>query len=156
MEGRVSALVICLLILAGGLGGCTIPAPASLAVPWMIGIERMANDAPPLLPFTNRFLADLAAMPNTQVVYLGAPENAFLFNAWRGNRLRVAPWLRSEGGLRSERTCMSMTYWITQAGQSQDTFGLVVPKLPAGSEPDSACVDRAASDFYAALVVQGL
>jgi hypothetical protein len=146
----VRAPVICLLIGASLLGGCVAPAPAPLAGPWMIGIERMANDAPLVLPFTNRFLADLAAMPNTQVVYVGTPENAFLFDAWRGNRLRVAPWLHSE------RSCMSMTYWVTQAGQSQGTFGLVVPSLPAGLEPDSACVDRAAGDFYAALVVQGL
>jgi hypothetical protein len=103
-----------------------------------------------VLPFTNRFLADLAAMPNTQVVYLGKADNAFLFNAWRGNKLRVATWLHGD------RACMAITYWVTQLGVQQGVFGLVVPPLPAGIEPDAACVDRAATDFYVALVAQGL
>jgi hypothetical protein len=32
----------------------------------------------------------------------------------------------------------------------------VVAAMPAGVEPDSACVDRAAAQFYRTLVIQGL
>lgn len=139
-----------LLILPGLLGGCVYPPSPSLSQQWMIGIEPMVNDPLPMLPWTNRFLADLAAMPNTQVVYVGTAENAFLFQAWRGNRLRVMT------SLRTQQSCMAITYRVVEFGQIEATFGLLVPPLAAGTEPNSACVDRAASDFYAALVVQGL
>jgi hypothetical protein len=124
--------------------------PPSLSQKWMIGVERMQGDPLPQLPFTNRFIAGLAAMPNTQLVYLGSPENAGLFASWSGNRLDVAPMLRAE------RSCMTLTYTIFQSGQQQSVYGLMIPVPQAGSEPDSACVDRAAGAFYQALAVQGL
>jgi hypothetical protein len=40
--------------------------------------------------------------------------------------------------------------------EQQGVFGLVIPPMPAGVEPDSACVDRAATQFYQSLVRQGL
>ena len=126
------------------------PGRASLSHQWMIGVERMQGDPLPQLPFTNRFIADLAAMPNIQVVYLGNPENAGLFASWSGNRLDVSPMLRAE------RSCMTLTYTIFQAGQQQSVYGLIIPVPQAGNEPDSACVDRAAGAFYQALAVQGL
>jgi hypothetical protein len=142
------------MIAAGFLGACAQPAgvagPVSLAQQWMIGVERMQGDPLPQLPFTNRFIADLAAMPNAQVVYLGTAENAGLFGSWSGGRLRVSP------SLRGERSCMTVTYTIFQSGEQQGVFGLVIPPPPAGTEPDSACVDRAAGTFYQALAVQGL
>ncbi|CAH2600548.1 protein of unknown function [Rhodovastum atsumiense] len=116
----------------------------------MFGIERMRDDPLPLLPSTNRFLATLAAMPRVQVVYLDADHNARLFDAYTGNKLRVLSWLRGEGH------CMEITYTISQAGQQGGAFGLVIPALPAGQEPDPVCVDRAASLFYQALARQGL
>jgi hypothetical protein len=146
----VRAAAICLLIAAGCLGGCAYLPPLFLARPWLIGVERMVNDPALALPFTNRFIADLSAMPNTQVVFLNTYQNAFLFESWRGNKLRVVTWLRGE------RACMSITYWITQSGLTQSALGMVVPPLPAGLETDAACVDRAATDFYASLVVMGL
>jgi hypothetical protein len=130
-------------------GGCT-HRPTSLGQQWMLGIERMEGDPMPRLPFTNRFIADVAAMPKTQVVFLGTQNNSFLFDAWQGPKLRVAPWLHGEGN------CMNMSYTIFESGQQQALFGLIIPALPAGVEPDSACVDRAASQFYKALVVQGM
>jgi hypothetical protein len=51
---------------------------------------------------------------------------------------------------------MNLTYTILQSGQQQATFGQVVATMPAGVEPDSACVDRAAAQFYRTLVIQGL
>ena len=51
---------------------------------------------------------------------------------------------------------MTFTYAILQTGQQQAVFGLVIPPLAAGQEPDSACVDRAATQFYQALAIQGL
>ncbi len=152
--------MICLLLAAGVLGACACQCvgppvafssgPTRLAERWLIGIERVRGDVLPVLPYTNRFLADLAAMPNTQVVYLGTERNGFLFDADRFRKLRVAPWLHGEGN------CMTLTYTVYRAGQQQGTFGLAVPALAAGNEPDSACVDRAASNFYWSLVRQGL
>ena len=142
------------LAIAAGLGGGCTPAPPepppALSRPWMIGIERMRGDPLLLAPFTNRFLADLAAMPHTQVVYLGSDENAFLFNAATLPRLRTWTWLRGEGN------CMEITYSVIVTGQQTGTYGLVIPALPAGPEPDAACVDRAATELYAALARQGL
>jgi hypothetical protein len=51
---------------------------------------------------------------------------------------------------------MTVSYTIFRAGQQEAAFGLTVPPWSAGAEPDSACVDRAATQFYQALVVQGL
>ena len=137
------------------LSGCSQP-PANNAPPvalrhtWMFGIERMRGDPEPQLPYTNRMIADLAAMPNVQVVFVGDPRNQAPFAAWQAGKLLVSPWLRGEGN------CMNITYTILQSGQQQPAFGLVVPMLPAGQEPEAACVDRAATQFYQALVLQGL
>lgn len=143
-----------LLLSAAGITGCAQPSgtlgPAALSKPWMLGIERMRGDPEPQLPFTNQFIADLAAMPNVQVVFLGSDRNNFAFHAWSGDKLRVSPWLHGEGN------CMNLTYTIVQSGQQQAVFGQVVPLLPAGVEPDSACVDRAAGEFYQTLAKQGL
>lgn len=140
--------------IAASLGGGCVPMPyppaATLSQKWMIGIERMRDDALLMMPFTNRFLAALAGMPNTQVVFVGAPRNDPLFSAYTGNKLIVYPWLRGEGN------CMEFTYTVFQSGQQQATYSLVIPALAAGSEPDSACVDRAATAFYQALALQGL
>ena len=127
-----------------------VPGPGSLSQQWMFGIERMQGDPLPQLPYTNRFIADLAAMPKVQVVYLGAPETAGLFASWSAGRLVVAPRLRAE------RSCMTVTYTIFQSGEQQGVFGLIIPPPPAGVEADPVCVDRAAGAFYQALVVQGL
>jgi hypothetical protein len=124
--------------------------PPTLSQRWMIGIEHMRSDPLILQPLTNRFLADLAGMPEAQVVYLGVDLNSFQFNAYASDKLRVYPWLRAEGN------CMEFTYIIYRAGQQVRTYGLVVPALAAGPEADTACVDRAASSFYHALTQQGL
>lgn len=150
---------ICLLLAVGVLGACACPCaapsygangPVTLSQPWLIGIERMRGDVLPVLPYTNRFLADLAAMPNTRVVYLGTERNGFLFDADRAAKLRVAPWLHGEGN------CMTLTYTVYRSGERQSAFGMAVSALAAGDEPDPACVDRAASGFYQSLVRQGL
>jgi len=114
----------------------------------MFGIETMRGDPQPQLPYTNRFIADLSAMPKVQVVYVSDNRNSFLFNAWTGDKVLVSPWLRAEGN------CMNLTYTIFQSGEKQAVLGLVVGPMPAGAEPDSACVDRAAAQFYQALVSQ--
>ncbi len=142
------------LLLAVGLAGCVqpsgVPGTTTLSNTWMLGIERMHDDPEPQLPFTNRFIADLAAMPRTQVVFVGTDRNSFAFNAWSGDKVLVSPWLHAEGN------CMNLTYTIFQSGQQQAAFGTVVAAMPAGVEPDSACVDRAAAQFYRTLVIQGL
>jgi hypothetical protein len=78
------------LLPAVGLAGCVqpsgVPGTTTLNNPWMLGIERMHDDPEPQLPFTNRFIADLAAMPRTQVVFVGTDRNSFAFNAWSGIR----------------------------------------------------------------------
>jgi len=150
---RVTALAKVLLLTAG-MAGCAqpsgVPAPTALSKSWMLGIERMRDDPAPQLPFTNRFIADLAAMPRTQVVFLDNDRNSFLFDGWSDGKVLVSPWLHGEGN------CMNLTYTIFQSGEQQAMFGLVVAPMPAGPEPDSACVDRAATQFYQALVRQGL
>ena len=150
---RVTALAKVLLV-AAGVAGCAqlggVPAPTALSKPWMLGIERMRDDPAPQLPFTNRFIADLTAMPRTQVVFLDNDRNSFLFNGWSGGKVLVSPWLHGEGN------CMELTYTIFQSGEQRVVFGLVVAPMPTGSEPDSACVDRAAAQFYQTLVKQGL
>jgi hypothetical protein len=137
-----------------GLAGCVppsgVPGTTALNSPWMLGIERMHDDPEPQLPFTNRFIADLAAMPRTRVVFVGTDRNSFAFNAWSADKVLVSPWLHAEGN------CMNVTYTIFQSGQQQAAFGTVVAALPAGVEPDSACVDRAAAQLYRTLVIQGL
>jgi len=142
------------LLVAAGLAGCVqqggAPGPTALSQAWMLGIERMKNDPAPQLPFTNRFIADLAAMPRVQVVFLGETRNNPLFEAWSGGKILVSSWLHGEGN------CMNLTYTIFQSGEQQSVYGLVIAPLQAGVEPDSACVDRAASQFYQALVTQGL
>ena len=143
------------MLVAMGLTGCVpqptdVPAPATLHHAWMFGIDRMRGDPEPQLPYTNRMIAVLAAMPNVQVVYIGDNRNGSLFASWQGDKLKVSPWLHGEGN------CMTFTYAILQTGQQQAVFGLVIPPLAAGQEPDSACVDRAATQFYQALAIQGL
>ena len=155
--------VLAIGIAAGLLGGCAdlLPAdlrsadpapaePTTLSDSWMVGLERMRDDALLMMPYTNRLLAALAAMPKLQVVYAGPPRNDPLFAAYSGNKLRLHPWLHGEGN------CMEFTYTIFRAGQQDATHSLVVPALAAGDEPDSACVDRAASALYKALVHLGL
>jgi hypothetical protein len=127
-----------------------VPGSTALRQSWMFGVERMRGDPEPQLPYTNQFIADLAAMPSVQVVFMGDERNRFAFNAWTGGKVLVSPWLRGEGN------CMNITYTIFQSGQQQSVFGQVIPATPAGTEPDSACVDRAAGQFYRALVIQGL
>ena len=142
------------VLAAAGAAGCMqpigVPWPSALSRSWMFGVETMRGDPAPQLPFTNRFIADLSAMPNVQVVYLGEERNSFLFNAWTGEKVLVSPWLHGEGN------CMNLTYTIFQSGQKQAVLGLVVAPMPAGNEPDSACVDRAVTQFYQALVTQRL
>jgi hypothetical protein len=146
--------VVTLLLSACWLTGCVQPSDVSgtttLSKPWMFGIERMQGDPEPLLPYTNRFINDLAAMPRTQVVFVGTDRNRSAFTAWSGDKLLVAPWLHGEGN------CMTVTYTIFQSGQQQAAFGQVVAALPAGTEPDPDCVDRAAAQFYRTLAIQGL
>lgn len=116
----------------------------------MFGIERMRGDPGPQLPYTNQFIDDLAAMPGVQIVYVTDDRNGPAFNAWKGSKVLVSPWLRGE------YNCMNITYTIFASGQQQAVFGVVVPAMLAGTEPDSACVDRAAGQLYRMLVVQGL
>lgn len=152
MQHHVLALATAMAILFG----CAPPPPvatapaAALAQEWMFGVERMRDDAQLLAPFSNRFLADLAAQPKVRVISLAGQTNAFLFNTLTVPKLRVMTWLRGEGH------CMEITYTISVTGQQAATFGLIVPPLAVGPEPDSACVDRAATEFYRALVLQGL
>lgn len=146
--------ILCVGLAASLGGGCT-PAyvytpPTTLAQPWMIGIERMRNDPVLLAPFTNRLLAELAAMPQVQVVFVGAERNDQMFAAYTGNKLRVYSALRTENG------CMEFSYSVFRSGQQVVTYGLVVPALPAGPEPNSACVDRAAAYFYQSMASEGL
>jgi hypothetical protein len=138
-------------IVAGLCGGCVPAGPApTLGKAWMIGIEHIDGDPLMLQPATNQFLMDLAARPNTQVVFLGAARNPPLFSAYTQNKMLVRAALGAQGN------CMEITYTLQPAGQPESTFGLVIAPLPAGPEPVPACVDRAASDFYGALARQGL
>jgi hypothetical protein len=143
-----------ILLLVAGLAGCAqpagVPGTTALSKPLMLGIEPMHDDPPPQLPFTNRFIADLAAMPGVQVVFLGSDRNSSMFSAWSGGKVRVSPWLHAEGN------CMTLTYTLFQSGEQQGVFGLVIAPPPTGAEPSSACVDRAAGQLYQALVLQGL
>ncbi len=68
-------------LLSAGAAGCqpvSVPWPMSLTRSWMFGIETMRGDPAPELPYPNRFLADLAAMPKVQVVYVGDDRNSFI------------------------------------------------------------------------------
>ncbi len=127
-----------------------VPGSTALQKSWMFGIERMRGDPEPQLPYTIQFIAVLAAMPSVQVVFVGNERNNYAFNAWTGGKVLVSPWLRGEGN------CMNISYTIFVTGQQQAVFGQVVPAMLAGTEADSACVDRATAQFYRALVVQGL
>ncbi len=145
--------VALIVLAAAGTASCQptgVPGSTALQKSWMFGIERMRGDPEPQLPYTNRFIANLAAMPSVQIVYVGDARNSFAFNAWTGGKVLVSPWLRGEGN------CMNIAYTIFVSGQQQAVFGQIVPAMLAGTEPDSACVDRAAGQFYRALVVQGL
>ena len=140
-------------IVATLCGGC-VPMPPTPALTlsqfWMIGIEHIHGDPQILQPATNQFLMDLAGMPNTQVLYLSADRNPPLFGAYTKDKIRV------RAALGTPHNCMEVTYTLQPAGQPESTFGLVIAALPAGPEPISACVDRAASSFYQALARQGL
>ena len=151
--GKCAATLLPVVLAVLGTTACQptgVPGATALAKSWMFGIERMRGDPEPQLPYTNQFIANLAAMPDVHVVYLGDERNRYAFNAWAGGKVLVSPWLRGEGN------CMNITYTVFQSGQQQAVFGVVVPATWAGTEPDSACVDRAAGQFYRALVVQGL
>ena len=153
--GRRSRLPVLTSIVLVGIGttACqpaNVPGSTALRSSWMFGIERMRGDPAPQLPYTNQFIVNLAAMPNVQIVSVDDDRNRLAFNAWTGGKVLVSPWLHGEGN------CMNITYTVFESGQHQAVFGLVVPPLLAGIEPDSACVDRASGQFYRALVVQGL
>jgi hypothetical protein len=154
MTGNRTLALALMTALAGvGTTACQpagVPGSTALQKSWMFGIERMRGDPEPQLPYTNQFIANLAAMPSVQIVYVGDARNGYAFNAWTGGKVLVSPWLRGEGN------CMNIAYTIFVTGQQQAVFGQVVPAMLAGTEPDSACVDRAAGQFYRALVVQGL
>jgi len=115
----------------------------------MVGIERVQGDAQPGLPFTNRLLADLAAMPNLQVVYLGTDRNAWPFATDRAWTIRLAAWLHGGG------CCMTANYAVHVAGQIEGNYALITPRLVAGTESDLGCIDRFATDFFLALARQG-
>src|SRR6516225_7990844 len=125
------------LLSASGTAACHqpigVPAQTTLSRVWMLGIERMLGDPEPQLPFTNRFLAGLSAMPNVQVVYVGNDRNSFSFSTWKGDKILVSPWLHGEGN------CMNLTYTVFESGQQQAVFGLMVTAMPAGAEPEPAC-----------------
>jgi hypothetical protein len=127
---RRATLAHVLLLATVGLTGCVqpsgVPGTSTLSNTWMLGIERMRNDPEPQLPFTNRFIADLAAMPRTQVVFVSTDRNNIVFNAWSSDKVLVSPWLHAEGN------CMNLTYTIFQAGQQQGAFGQVVPRRRPG------------------------
>ena len=103
-------LAFALIVLAGvGTTSCQpvgVPGSTALQKSWMFGIERMRGDPEPQLPYTNQFIANLAAMPSVQIVYVGDERNRFAFNAWTGGKVPVSPWLRGEGN------CMNITYTI--------------------------------------------
>ncbi len=146
MLGAALTLVACAYPpgVASGVGG-----PMYLRHTLLIGIEPMVGDPLPGLPFTNRLLNGLAAMPSTRVVFLGSPRNAWPFGADPVWRLRLSPWLHGEGN------CMTAQYTTYAAGQQQGVYGIITPRLAAGTETDLECVDRFATDFYRALVLQG-
>jgi len=98
-----------------------VPGSTALQKSWMFGIERMRGDPEPQLPYTNQFIANLAAMPSVQIVYVGDERNSYAFNAWTGGKALVSPWLRGEGN------CMNITYTIFVTGQQRAVFGQVVP-----------------------------
>jgi hypothetical protein len=127
-----------------------VPPPASVVRHWTIGVAPIVGDAEPRLPFTNRFIVDLSAMPNVSVGSLAARQDSSAFEVAHDRKLSVAARLHADGH------CMDFSYTVMQEGQQQAVFSLVVPLLPAGTEPSSACVDRAATAFYQALVLQGL
>ncbi len=124
-------------------------APLYLSHTVLIGIEPIVGDPMPGLPFTNRLLNGLAAMPDMQVVFLGSPRNAWPFGADPAWRIRLSPWLHGEG------YCMTAQYTTYAAGQQQGIYGIITPPLSAGTETDLECVDRFATDFYRALGRQG-
>lgn len=79
---------------AAGVAACQpvgVPSPVALNRHWMFGVETMRGDAGPQLPYTNRFIADLSAMPNVQIVYAGNERNNYLFSAWTGSRECARP-----------------------------------------------------------------
>jgi hypothetical protein len=152
-EPRRITILAASLLGALGAAGCQpvgVPPATALRRSWLIGVERMRDDAGPQLPYTNRLIADLSAMPNVSVVYAGDDRNSFLFNASKDDKVLVSPWLHTEGH------CMNVTYAVYQSGQQRAIFGLAVAWPPAGVEPDSACVDRAARQLYEAMVLQGM
>src|SRR5690348_15245547 len=96
-----------------GLAGCVqpvgVPPATTLSRAWLVGVERMRDDAGPQLPFTNRFIADLSAMPKLNVVYVNDDRYSFLFNTSRDERVLISPWLHSGGH------CMDLTYTVYQS-----------------------------------------
>jgi hypothetical protein len=146
------------VVLAVWMSGCAhcVPCkqdshggPVVLRGDWMIGIEPVVGDANPLLPYTNRLLTDLAAMPKIQVIYAGSERNAWPFQAQSGQTIGLAPWLHGDG------QCMTANYVVRVSGQETGRYSLITPRLTAGTESDIGCVDRFATGFYLALVRQG-
>jgi hypothetical protein len=145
--------VTLIVVAAASMTACQptgVPGSTTLQKSWMFGIERMHDDPEPQLPYTNQFIAVLAAMPSVQIVFVGDERNNYAFNAWTGGKVLVSPRLRGEGN------CMNISYTIFAFGVQQAVFGQVIPAMPAGTEPDSACVYRATAQFYRALVARGL
>lgn len=126
------------------------PRPVFLAQRWTVGVVHMQGDVGIRLPYTNQFITALGAMPNVSVLYLGTREEQSAFENERGPRVKVEPWLGLNGA------CMSSTYTIYQKSELRSMFGLVTPAPAAGEEPQSACVDRAATQLYQAMVLQGM
>lgn len=141
----------CLAILLGGCVPAPVPGPSvALSQHWIVGVERMQNDAALLLPYTTRLIVNLSAMPNIQVYYLGTDADHSWFAAIAEPKIRVASWLHGEG------TCLTSTYTTIVAGQQSGLFGVNVHAWPTGNEPDPICVDRSATAIYQSMVINGL
>src|SRR3954452_11310224 len=100
MTGRIGLRTVVSIGVGLWLSGCMPPVgvapPTALRQTWMIGIQRVRDDPGLQLPYTNRMIEDLAAMPNVQVVFVGDSRNAAPFASWRGGKLLVSPWLHGE------------------------------------------------------------
>lgn len=152
------------IVLAGMLAGCaahsTNPScavcaaaadvPTQLSQRWLLGVGTMAGDPKLLRPYTNRFMADLGAMPGVKIVDISPAWNAHYFRTSEDDRIEVVPVLHAEGN------CMEITYTVYRHGVEHGRSGLVVTPLYAGPESDGACIDRAATQLYLAMARAGL
>ena len=150
------------LVLAGLLAGCAhsdnspcapcavAKAPTQLSRHWLLGMGVMTGDAALLRPYTNRFMADLGAMPGVRIIDITPPWNAHLFRSSEDDHIEVVPVLHAEGN------CMEITYTVYRHGTEQGRYSVVVTPLYSGPETDGACVDRAATQLYLAMARNGL